>query len=321
MIETLSRSFTTVQAWLFEHAVQPVLYVSGQMRYQEQGYVATEWFLLGAIQVLVLWAVLRPLEALAPAERWTDRRAARVDVLYTLLHRLGLIPLAIFLLVTPLFDLGAQALRASGFTPFNLDDLWPGVTDVPLVTFLLYLLVLDFVDYWIHRGQHAVRWWWELHAVHHAQRQMSLWTDDRNHLLDDVLQAVLKAAVALAIGAEPAQFVMLIIATRMWQSLQHANIAWTLGPLGRLLVSPVFHRRHHAIGAGHEGRARGCNFAVLFPLWDMLFGTADYRCAIEPTGIRDQLPRPEGGARDYGRGFWAQQWLGLQRMFNPTGGP
>lgn len=320
MIETLSRVFTTVQAWLFEHAVQPVLYVSGQMRYQEQGYVATEWFLLGAIQMLVLWAVLRPIEALAPAERWTDRRATRVDVVYTLLHRLGVVPLAIFLLVSPLFDLGAQALRAFGFTPLNLDSLWPGVTDVPLVTFLLYLLVLDFVDYWIHRGQHAFRWWWELHAVHHAQQQMSLWTDDRNHLLDDVLQAVLKAAVALAIGAEPAQFVMLIIATRMMQSLQHANIAWTLGPLGRLVVSPIFHRRHHAIGVGHEGRAGGCNFAVLFPVWDGLFGTADFRRAVEPTGIRDQLPRPDGSVRDYGRGFWAQQWLGLQRMFNGAGG-
>ena len=149
--------------------MQPVLFVAGQMRYQEQGYVATEWFLLGAIQVLVLWALLRPLEALAPAERWNDRRATRVDVLYTLLHRLGIVPLAIFLLVSPLFDLFAEALRTIGFTPFNLDSLWPGVTDVPLLTFLLYLLVLDFVDYWIHRGQHAVRWWWELHAVHHAQ--------------------------------------------------------------------------------------------------------------------------------------------------------
>jgi sterol desaturase/sphingolipid hydroxylase (fatty acid hydroxylase superfamily) len=143
---------------------------------------------------------------------------------------------------------------------------------------------------------------------------MSFWTDDRNHLLDDVLRDAIKAAVALAIGAEPAQFVMLVIATRMLQSLQHANVVWTLGNLGRLIVSPVFHRRHHAIGVGHEGPSRGCNFAVLFPVWDRLFGTADYRSAIEPTGIRDQLPGADGRVRDYGEGFWAQQWLGLRRM-------
>ena len=28
--------------------------------------------------------------------------------------------------------------------------------------------------------------------------------------------------------------------------------------------------------------------------------------------MRDQLP--EEGGRDYGRGFWAQQWLGLKRL-------
>jgi sterol desaturase/sphingolipid hydroxylase (fatty acid hydroxylase superfamily) len=58
----------------------------------------------------------------------------------------------------------------------------------------------------------------------------------------------------------------------------------------------------------------GCNFAVLFPLWDVLFGTAQWQREVEPTGIRDQLPAPEGQAREYGRGFWAQQWLGLKRM-------
>ena len=42
-------------------------------------------------------AVLRPLEARFPAETWTDRRGTGVDVIYTLLHRLGLLPLALFL--------------------------------------------------------------------------------------------------------------------------------------------------------------------------------------------------------------------------------
>ena len=102
------------------------------------------------------------------------------------------------------------------------------------------------------------------------------------------------------------------------QSVQHANLPWTYGPLGYLLVSPVFHRVHHAIGVGHEGRRHGCNFAVLFPVWDIVFGTADYRSAVEPTGIRDQLPPPQGRGHDYGDGFWRQQWLGLRRMVDPA---
>ena len=315
MIDGVVAAFTAVQAWLFESGVQPLLYAMGWMRFQEPAYEATEWFLLGVVQIAVLYVVLRPLEALVPAERWTDRRDTRVDVIYTLLHRLGLIPLLLFLLLTPVFDELAALMRAGGLTPLNLDAVWPGVTDVPIVSFLIYLLVLDLFDYWLHRAQHRFDWWWALHALHHSQRRMSFWADDRNHLLDDLIMDASKAALALAIGVEPAQFVLLIVATRMLQSLQHANVRATLGPLGQVIVSPIFHRRHHAIGVGHEGTHLGCNFAVLFPLWDRLFGTADFSPAIAPTGIRDQLPAPAGDGRDYGRGFWAQQWLGLVRLF------
>jgi sterol desaturase/sphingolipid hydroxylase (fatty acid hydroxylase superfamily) len=315
MIDALAADFTALQAWLFESLVQPVLFATGQMRWQEDAYVATEWFLLGAIQIALLYVVLRPLEAWTPAEQWSDRGATRVDVIYTMLVRLGVVPLAMFLLVSPLADALAEQLRGLGFTPINVDQIWPGVTDRPLVSFLIYLVVLDFVDYWMHRAQHRYRWWWALHALHHSQRQMSFWTDDRNHLLDDLLRDVVKVGVALVIGVEPAQFVALIVAARMLESVQHANVRWSFGALGRLFVSPIFHRRHHAIGVGHEGRHAGCNFAVLFPLWDLLFATADLRRDIEPTGIRDQLAAPLGTGRDYGEGFWSQQWLGLRRMF------
>ena len=68
----------------------------------------------------------------------------------------------------------------------------------------------------------------------------------------------------------------------------------------------------NAVDFGHDGPARGCNFAVLFPVWDILFGTARFDGRFEATGIRDQLP--EHGGRNYGQGFWAQQWLGLRRL-------
>ena len=75
-------------------------------------------------------------------------------------------------------------------------------------------------------------------------------------------------------------------------------------------------RLHHSIGLGHESEGQGTlgghNFGVLMPVWDLLFGTANFEHRYDPTGIRDQLP--EAGGRDYGRGFWQQQWLGLLRL-------
>ncbi len=312
MIDHIIATFDTVHTRLFEAVVQPMVYASGLMAYQEDAYVATEWFLLGVVQIGVLYAVLRPLETFFPAEKWSDRRGTGVDVLYTLLHRLGGFALLTFMVLSPAVLTVTETLRTVGITPMNLDAAWPGVTDIPWISFLLYMVVLDGVDYGVHRLQHRFRWWWALHAVHHSQQKMSFWTDDRNHLLDGLLIDAVKAVIALVIGVEPSQFVGIVMASRVLQSVQHANVPWTFGLIGRLIVSPVFHRRHHAIGFGHEGRTMGCNFAVLIPVWDALFGTADWNATIEPTGIRDQLP--DQGARDYGQGFWRQQWLGCKRM-------
>ncbi|MES2091198.1 MAG: sterol desaturase family protein, partial [Pseudomonadota bacterium] len=191
-------------------------------------------------------------------------------------------------------------------------------TDTAWASFVLYLLVFDFVDYWIHRGQHHFNPWWSLHAVHHSQRQMTMWSDNRNHLLDDLIRDLIIAFTARAIGVPPEQFVAVVAVTQVIESLSHANVRMGFGWVGeRLLVSPRFHRVHHGIGIGHEGNAPstlgGCNFAVLFPLWDILFRTARMDAQPGPTGIRDQLP--EQGGVDYGQGLWAQQWLGLKRLW------
>jgi sterol desaturase/sphingolipid hydroxylase (fatty acid hydroxylase superfamily) len=298
-----------LQQWLYESAVQPLLFALGWMRYAEELFDFTEWVVLGAIEVVVLAIVLGAAERLWPVEPVHDRRAIRTDVVYTLLHRLGGFALVVFALLTPLLDLLEGELRLVGFSRINIDQVWPGVTDLPIVSFAIYLVLFDFVDYWLHRWQHRFGWWWALHALHHSQRQMTFWSDQRNHLFDDLIRDAVMALLAVALGASPGQFVALVIASRVLQSVQHANlrVRWP-GPLEGVLVSPSWHRLHHAIGYGHEGRARGVNFAVLFPVWDVLFGTADWRPGFVPTGIRDQL---EG--RDYGGGFWSQQWKAIGR--------
>ena len=309
-IDALGSAIAQTQGWLHEQLVQPLLFELGLMRFAEEAFDSIEWVLIGLIEIALLALILTPLERRFPVEAVTDRRAVRIDILYTLLHRLGAVPLAAFALFTPGFDWLEGELRLLGFSRMNLDQVWPGVTDIAWVSFLIYLVVLDGLDYWMHRAQHAWSWWWALHAVHHSQRQMTFWSDDRNHLADDLLRDGLLAIAALAIGVAPEQFIALVIASRVVQSVQHANLRWSWGRWGeRLLVSPGFHRRHHGIGIGHEGPAGGCNFAVLFPVWDLLFRTADFRPGLEATGIRDQLT-----GRDYGAGFWAQQWLAVPRV-------
>ena len=307
--------FASAQQWLFEALIEPAAFRLGLGNLLEDGFVAAGWLLLGLLQIAVLLLVIGPLQRLWPAEPVRDRAAIRVDVLYTLLHRLGLFKLAMFFSVEAWLTDAIGVLRAHGLPTLHLDQWWPGVSDGPLASFVLYLLVFDLLGYLLHRAQHQWDWWWRLHAVHHSQRQMTMWSDSRNHLLDSVLIDAVFVVVAILIGVAPSQFVWLVALSQLLENLQHANLRWSFGRLGeRLLVSPRFHRRHHAIGIGHEagaqGALKGVNFGVLFPLWDALLGSADFCGRFEPTGIRDQVEQ----GRDYGRGFWAQQWLGLRRL-------
>lgn len=310
-----SALFSHAQEWLFETLIEPVAFQFGMGNLLEDGYTATGWLIAGLLQIATLVLLIGPAQRLWPAEQVKDRAAVRVDILYTLLHRLGLFKLVMFFTVESWLTDGIGLLRARGMPTLHLDELWPGVTDQALVSFCIYLVIFDFIGYLVHRAQHQWNWWWQLHAVHHSQRQMTMWSDDRNHLLDSALTDAIFVLLAILIGVAPSQFVLLVAISQLMQSLQHANLRWGFGRVGeRLVISPRFHRRHHAIGIGHEagtrGPLKGVNFGVLFPWWDSLLGSADYAGRFEPTGIRDQV---EAG-RDYGRGFWAQQWLALKRL-------
>lgn len=314
-MDSLENFFSWIQQGLFETVVQPAMFALGLGNLLEDGYEATAWFMAGVIQIVILLAVIGPLQRWRPVEPVTDRVTIRTDILYTLIHRLGVFRIALFFTLEPWFDEAFGMLRTAGFGTFHLDQLWPGVTDKAVVSLLIYLVVFDFVAYWTHRGQHQLEWWWRLHSLHHAQRQMTMWSDNRNHLLDDVIADIIVVLVAQLIGVAPGQFIAIVALTQLSESFQHANLRLWFGHIGeRLWVSPRFHRLHHSIGIGHESHGPttlgGHNFGVLLPWWDMLFGTANFEQRYDPTGIRDQVEKQ----RDYGRGFWSQQWLGLKRL-------
>ncbi|MFM2118590.1 MAG: hypothetical protein RL722_58 [Pseudomonadota bacterium] len=318
-LDALINLFDQTQQTLFERVVQPLVYAAGGASVLEDAYNATGWLLVGLIQISLLVLVMGPLQRWRPVEPLVDRQSVRTDVLYTCIHRLGLFRLVVFFALDPVLLDGWGWASLHGFAGWHVDELiapwWPGVTDTLVAPFIVYLLVFDLFDYWFHRLEHRYDWWWALHAVHHSQRQMTMWTDSRNHLLDDLIRDVTLAVLARVIGVPPGQFVAVVACTQLIENLSHANLRISFGLIGeRLLVGPRYHRAHHAVGFGHESQGKGTlgghNFAVLFPIWDILFGTASFAEHRGPTGVRDQIEQ----GRDYGQGFWAQQRLGLMRL-------
>jgi sterol desaturase/sphingolipid hydroxylase (fatty acid hydroxylase superfamily) len=67
-------------------------------------------------------------------------------------------------------------------------------------------------------------------------------------------------------------------------TLPHANLRWRLGPLGWLVVSPAYHRIHHARELGQKGNV---NFGFVLVIWDRLARRAEFPTGREPiaTGI------------------------------------
>jgi sterol desaturase/sphingolipid hydroxylase (fatty acid hydroxylase superfamily) len=190
--------------------------------------------------------------------------------------------------------------------PPTLEGVFPFLLGQPVLTFLLYAIILDFAEYWRHRLSHRFRWWWSLHALHHAQRQMTFWSDDRNHLLDDLLSFVWFGVIALAIGVPPLQFPLLVLLLRFLESLSHANVRLSFGWLGeRVLVSPRFHRTHHGVLAVGQ---RSCNYGAVLPWWDMAFGSADFSRDYVQTGD------PSGEEALATGTYWQQQSAGLRRF-------
>jgi len=206
--------FDTVAGWLQEHLLIPALYAADLMQWEDMAYGWALFAVYGAVQVAATFAICMPLERLWPIERWPDHKAVSVDILYTVISRVGILPLITFVGFYQAQVTLNGLLADHGWVPPTLERLVPALLGHQVLTFVLYAIILDFADYWIHRGQHRFEWWWALHSLHHAQRQMTFWSDDRNHVLDDLIAFVWFGVIALLIGVPPLQFPLLVLVLR-----------------------------------------------------------------------------------------------------------
>ena len=300
--------FSATAGWLHEHYLMPVLYRLGMMQWEDIAYGWLLFALYGVAQVALMLTICWPMERFRKLESWPDRSTVSVDIFYTLINRIGVMPLVTFVLFYQLQVWLNGFLTDRGYVPPTLEGLFPWLMGKQALTFLIYVLILDCADYWRHRLSHRFGWWYALHAVHHAQRQMTFWSDDRNHVLDDLIAFVWFMAIGLLIGIPPMQFPLLILLLRLLESMSHANARIHFGAIGeRLLVSPRFHRAHHGIlAAGQRSR----NYGAIFPFWDLLFGSADFSRAFPETGDPSASPAMVSGT------WLRQQEAGFRRLFD-----
>jgi sterol desaturase/sphingolipid hydroxylase (fatty acid hydroxylase superfamily) len=165
--------------------------------------------------------------------------------------------------------LAAAGLAASPAGPYLQRLTGAALQRLPTLAQLAVLLVVtDFAQYWLHRAFHDRRLW-PFHAVHHSAPDVNWTTTFRTH---PVNYLVLNASLGIAAKALGFSELTLLLAAPIFffsGALTHANLNWSFGPLRFVAASPVFHRWHHSADPHCQSR----NFAPMFPLWDLLFGT------------------------------------------------
>src|SRR5260370_41421227 len=143
MIDGLLRMIDQAQGIIFEGAIQPALYQLGLMDWSEEFFDSVGFALFGVIAIVLAYVLFRPLELWRPVERWDERRAVRTDVVYTLVHRLGVVPAVIFLLLTPIGAAIDGTLRFGGYIPPAVGQMIPPLREWPFVPFLGYIVLID----------------------------------------------------------------------------------------------------------------------------------------------------------------------------------
>jgi sterol desaturase/sphingolipid hydroxylase (fatty acid hydroxylase superfamily) len=173
----------------------------------------------------------------------------------------------------------------------------------PLGLQALEMLVLgDFIGYWIHRAFHR-RALWKFHAIHHCSTQLDWLSAVRVHPVNEWLTRWVQACTLILLGFSPLAVAAYVPFLTFYAIFIHANVAWGFGPFARVLASPRFHRWHHT--SEREGLDK--NFAGLFPVFDLLFGTYDMPAGRQPMRFglaRERIPE----------GFFAQLACPFRRM-------
>ena len=243
---------------------------------------------LAAPLLVVLVVATGICERIWPAERrGVLARGHVVDACFLALHALVVIPLM------TLLSVGAAVLlnRYAGWIELRSTQHWPVWLLVPLT-----VVAMDGANWLAHYADHKLGFLWRFHALHHSQEELSVLTSFRAHPLMHTTGFILAAVPVVALmPTRPIAPVVITIYVCLG-TLQHANLRWTFGPVGRVVVSPAYHRLHHATDI------QRLNLGVVLTVWDVLAGRAAFPArgdAVGRTGL-DGRPVPveqDGSAR------------------------
>lgn len=136
------------------------------------------------------------------------------------------------------------------------------------LSLIVAFVVYDFFYYWFHRISHERKIFWASHVAHHQSEEYNLTTALRQTSTGFIVSWVFYIPCFL-LGMPAEIFVTVASANLIYQFWVHTRFVSTVGPLEKVLVTPMNHRVHHARNPEYIDK----NYGGFFILWDRLFGT------------------------------------------------
>ena len=165
--------------------------------------------------------------------------------------------------------LGLGMLLVSGsFDRSLLDGHGILMQQPPYLLLVEMILLADFITYWMHRLLHSKQLW-RIHAIHHSSRELDWLSSARLHPLNQLLTSLVVPLTFLFLGFPLKLAVVYAPFLTLYGIFLHANVSFEFGVFKYIVSTPQFHRWHHS----RSEEAIDKNFAGLFPVFDMLFGT------------------------------------------------
>jgi sterol desaturase/sphingolipid hydroxylase (fatty acid hydroxylase superfamily) len=227
---------------------------------------------------LLVFVPLERLFAARPSQR-IFRRGWFTDLTYVFLNR-PVIQFGVIAVIVAATMAADHVVPARLRSTIGSQPIWLQVVQI------FFLADLGF--YAAHRMFHAVPALWRFHAIHHSIEELDWLAAARVHPIDQIVTKGISLVPPFIVGYSDGALAIFTF-IYFWHSfLLHSNVRLGLGPLNRVLATPVFHHWHHAV----DRDARDTNFAAQLSLLDTIFGT--YRLPADRTpsrfGTDDAVP-------------------------------
>ncbi len=205
---------------------------------------------------LAALGVFLVVERLRPAQRRPAlARGYRHDAIYTALNATLVAPLVVALSLS----FSEVARRSLPWIVVPREGFVPHWAVIAVI-----FVAMDGCNWLAHLANHRIEMLWRFHELHHSQEDMSVLTVFRTHPLIHVsyLITLVPGVVLIANGSIPTTLLVVYAAV---VAFEHSNTNLGFGPVGRIFVSPNYHRLHHRL----EGR-QDVNLGFALTIWDQM---------------------------------------------------